>query len=60
MLYNIKKKKLATNVDCISCKHFDKFNKKCVGFGKICFEYDKKTNKIVDPITKKTMTIKEN
>ena len=60
MLYNIKKNKLATNVDCLSCQHFDKFYKKCVGFGKVCFEYDKKTNKIVDPVTKKTMTIKEN
>jgi hypothetical protein len=60
MLYNIKNKKIRTNVDCVSCQCFDTFNKKCVGFGKICFEYDKKTNKIVDPITKKTITIKEN
>lgn len=60
MLYNIKNKKLRTSVDCLYCQHFDKFNKKCNGLGKVCFEYDKKTNKIVDPITKKTITIKEN
>jgi hypothetical protein len=60
MLYNVKNKKLKTSVDCLNCQHFDKFYKKCNGFGKVCFEYDKKTNKIVDPVTKKTITIKEN
>jgi hypothetical protein len=60
MLYNIKIKKLKTSQDCLSCAYFDKFHKSCGGHGKVCFEYDKKTNKIVDPITKKTITIKEN
>ena len=34
MLYNIKKKKVITNSDCMHCEYFDKINKKCVGFGK--------------------------
>ena len=58
MLYNIEQKKIKTNADCLNCEHFDRFSKKCKGIGKVCFEYDIKTNKIVDPVTKKTITIK--
>jgi hypothetical protein len=60
MLYNIVKKKVVANVDCLTCENFDKFYKKCNGIGKSCFEYDKITNKIVDPVTKKTIKVKEN
>ena len=60
MLYNIVKKKVITNADCLTCDNFDKFYKKCKGIGKSCFEYDKITNRIVDPVTKKTIKVKEN
>lgn len=60
MLYNIVKKKVVASADCLTCENFDKFHKKCNGIGKLCFEYDKITNKIVDPVTKKTIKVKEN
>lgn len=52
MLYNKEKKTIKTMVDCLSCKYFDKKNKKCNGIGLNCFEYDKKTMTAIDPITK--------
>ena len=52
MLYNVKLKKEHTNLDCPACPHFDKKYKRCNGMGKVCFEYDKITQTIFDPITK--------
>ncbi len=52
MLYNYSLDKINTMVDCLTCKAFDKKTKKCNGIGKICFEYDSKTNTMFDPITK--------
>ena len=53
MLYNNSKKQIKQIVDCLSCPYFDKKKKKCVGgIGKICFEYDPKTQTAIDPKTK--------
>lgn len=52
MLYNKELKKVQASSDCITCPHFDKEKKKCFGIGKTCFEYDNKTQTIIDPITK--------
>ena len=51
MLYNTEKGKIWTNMDCLTCEYFDKKLKKCKGKGKICFEMDKKTQTLIDPIT---------
>lgn len=58
MLYNIDKNDIQTNVMCIKCKYFDKKTHKCNGIGKVCFEYDKKTKTIIDPITKLPLKLK--
>ena len=52
MLYNINKKTIQTNIQCLNCDAFDKKAKTCHGLGKYCFEYDKKTQTIIDPVTK--------
>ena len=52
MLYNKELKKVQSNIDCITCKHFDIIKKKCNGIGKNCFEYDPKTRVAIDPTTK--------
>lgn len=59
MLYNIKNKKIKKSIDCLKCEYFDKYNKKCVGIGKRCFEFDEKTRTIIDPITKLPMRLGE-
>lgn len=58
MLYNIELKKVQGSIDCLSCPHFDKYKKKCNGIGKACFEYDPKTQVIIDPITKLPLNLK--
>lgn len=55
MLFNIEKDAVKTMVDCLECKAFDKKLKKCNGIGKICFEYDEKTQTLYDNITKLPM-----
>lgn len=55
MLYNIIKDKVKGMVDCIDCDAFDKNLKKCNGIGKVCFEYDEKTQTLYDNITKLPM-----
>lgn len=52
MLYNKQLKKVQASSDCITCPHFDKKKKKCLGIGKNCFEYDPKTRTAIDPITR--------
>lgn len=52
MLYNKDLKKVQTSSDCITCPHFDKKLKKCLGIGKNCFEFDPKSRVAIDPITK--------
>ena len=52
MLYNTKLKKVKTLTDCPTCAHFDKKLKKCNGLNKVCFEYDAKTQTIIDGNTK--------
>ena len=39
-------------LDCANCAHFDRRTKTCNGLNKICFEYDEKTQTIIDGITK--------
>jgi hypothetical protein len=56
MLYNIEKRKIKDFMDCMSCPCFEKG--RCKGIGKVCFEYDKKTQTIVDPITKMPIKLK--
>ena len=53
MLFNIEKKQIHQMTDCLSCPYFDKKKKKCMGgIGKVCFEYDPKTQTAFDPKTK--------
>lgn len=52
MLYNKMLNKIQSNSDCITCEFFDKFQKKCNGIGKNCFEYDPKVKVAIDPITR--------
>lgn len=59
MLYNIEKKSVRTQKQCLTCQHFDKRTKKCSGVGKTCFPYDHKTQTIIDTITKLPLKIKE-
>lgn len=51
MLYNIEKKQIKDNSHCLECKFFDKNTHKCSGIGKVCFEYDKSTDTIIDNTT---------
>ena len=51
MLYNIQKEKVKTDMDCIDCEQYDKNLKRCMGIGKICFEYDAVTATCLDPTT---------
>ena len=51
MLYNNKEQRVQTNADCLNCPYFDKCNKKCMGLGKRCFEYDKYTMTAIDTVT---------
>ena len=60
MLYNREKKRVMQSSDCITCKYFDKYNKRCNnGIGKNCFEYDKITQVVIDPITKLPIRFEE-
>jgi hypothetical protein len=52
MLYNNNLKKVMASSDCITCPHFNKKQKQCLGLGKTCFEYDPKTKTAIDPVTK--------
>ena len=52
MIYNTKLKRVRTMLDCAKCAHFDQITKTCKGLNKICFEYDEKTQTIIDGITK--------
>jgi hypothetical protein len=52
MLYNNNLKKVQASSDCITCPNFDKKEKKCLGIGKICLEYDPKTKTAIDTVTK--------
>lgn len=52
MLYNTRLKRVKTVQDCPTCPHFDGRTKTCKGLNKICFEYDAKTQTIIDGKTK--------
>lgn len=58
MLYNIELNKKQTNIDCLSCKYFNKQEKRCEGMGKCCFEYDPKTGVVYDNITHLPLKLK--
>ena len=51
MLFNKEKGRPKNSLDCLTCPLFDEKNKKCMGIGKICFEYEPKTMTIIDPVT---------
>lgn len=57
MLYNKEKERIKKQVDCMTCKYFDKVEKKCNGIGKNCFEYDARTRTVIDPVTKLSIRI---
>ena len=46
-------------LDCANCAHFDRRTKTCNGLNKICFEYDEKTQTIIDGITKMPRKVQE-
>ena len=58
MLYNTKTQAVKKSTDCLACEFWDTALKKCSGLGEVCFEYDPKTNKIIDAKTKKTYLVK--
>lgn len=62
MIYNVKENKKWSNTQCLNCKHFvapaPNMPKKCIGFGKRCFETDMLGN-LIDPITKQIVNKKD-
>lgn len=58
MLYHNEKKKVQTNIDCLTCPYFNERERKCEGLGKVCFEYDPKTETCIDPITRLPIKLK--
>ena len=58
MLFNIHEHRPQTNIDCLACPYFDKQEKRCKGIGKRCFEFDKKTGAIYDPVTHLPLKLK--
>lgn len=57
MLYNFEKRRIRTDVDCLTCEYFEKNEKKCNGCGKKCLEYDPKTKTVIDSITRLPLNI---
>ena len=58
MLFNRNLNKIKQPIDCMSCEFFDKTQKKCNGLGRVCFEFDPKTQTCIDPITKLPINLK--
>jgi len=58
MLYNILKKKTQEITDCLKCPYFDLKLKQCSGLNKVCFEFDEKTNTVINGITKMPLDLK--
>jgi len=58
MLYNINEKQVATMVMCLTCDHYNKETKHCEGLDLVCFEYDDKTQTIIDGKTKLPLVLK--
>ena len=52
MIYNTKLKKIKEPTDCGTCAYFDRRLKKCNGLNRVCYEYDAKTQTIIDGNTK--------
>ena len=52
MIYNTKLRRIKKATDCPNCAYFDGHLKKCNGINKVCFEYDAKTQTIIDGNTK--------
>lgn len=59
MLYDIEKKKVHTDTDCLTCPHYDSNLLICNGLNKCCFEYDKATKTVIDGVTKLPLKISE-
>lgn len=59
MLYNISKKKIQRNSDCLNCKYYNTITRKCSGINLECFEYDENTNTIIDNTTKMPLNIEK-
>ena len=59
MLYNIEKKQKQTMLTCATCPYMDKKTLLCSGINKACFEYDEKTDTIIDGITKLPLNLNE-
>lgn len=57
MLYNIEQKEIRNVETCKKCKHYNKTTHQCFGIGVACFEYDSKTQTIIDNITKMPIKI---
>lgn len=52
MLFNKELNKVQASSQCITCRYFDRKERKCNGLGKTCFEYDAKTKTAYDEVTK--------
>lgn len=52
MLYNKNYRRIKKPIDCMTCACYDKTLKECKGLNKVCFEYDEKTQTLIDGITK--------
>ena len=51
MFYNTELKREKQELDCQDCSSYDKSEKRCKGYGKVCFLYDKITGTCLDPVT---------
>lgn len=61
MLYNIEQNEKQSVLTCANCQYFDKKTLLCSGINKACFEYDEKTDTIIDGVTKLPLNLnKEN
>lgn len=58
MIYNIDKKEIQSDKLCFGCKYYNEKTRLCSGIGKVCLEFDEKTQTIIDPITKLPLKIK--
>lgn len=57
MFYNVKKMKVNTNIDCLSCPYHNHNTNKCNGYGKCCFPMDNATKNVIDLTTGQVLTI---
>lgn len=57
MIYNIRKLKVKSNVDCLECPYHNHKTNVCKGYGKCCFPMDDNTKNVLDTTTGQPISI---